>query len=228
MNVQVAAQASNCFGSGAGATICVRGQSTEGERKGLGAFVRVRVLNGHVALMSLPPPDPKQRCDVDTALSGQLWCARNVYVPAWSAAGAPLTVVAWLNDGSGVWSAPQSVLCNGGGRDPVDCCSGCGSASGALDVAVLRELAYAPALQVTIPDGPSAGLYTARAVSAVTWVLTIGGVDHALLCGGGGPGLVIEGPSFVADATSVACEPFSATFPGAPFGATIDVVVIKA
>jgi hypothetical protein len=56
--------------------------------------------------------------------------------------------------------------------------------------------------------------------------VNIAGVDYALFCGG--PGLVIEGPAFVTESSSVDCNPFLATFPGALLGATVDLVVTKA
>jgi hypothetical protein len=194
-----------------------------------GLFVRVRVLNGSVSMGSLPHPNPKQCWDVDTTPSGQSWCARGVQVPAFSASGAPLTVVAWLMnaDGSPASCPAASTLFNGGGQNPYDCCSGCGSGSGAGTSVVARELASHGPLEVAVSDGPNAGLHRATAVASYTWEVTIRGVNYQLCCDPGDT-LVIRGPSSSAPSKSVEGSPFSATFPGAALGAGGDVVVTKA
>jgi len=213
----------------------VCGKTTSGEPPDVaataGQVVRVRVLNGSVAGGSLPPAQPKLAGDVDVAPAGQFWCASGVPVPAWSTAGSPLTVVAWLLTSGGAGGTVEdsaSALFNGGGPNPKDCCSAseCGSCSGAMLVGGTGELASMADLEVTIPDGANAGIYTATAVSPLRWDVTIGGATYSV--SGAGAGLVVQGPSGAARSTALACNPFSATFPGKVFGATADVVVTLA
>ena len=98
-----------------------------------------------------------------------------------------------------------------------------GSSGNLLLAGTLTALAV---LQVTVPDGPNAGIYAANAVGPLRWAVSIAGVAHELFCGGSGAGLAIAGPAGAADATSAACNPFSSTFPPL-FGATLNVVVTE-
>jgi hypothetical protein len=208
-------------GSGAGATICVHGTVTGAERKEQTVTILVRVVKPPATCPSVPG---SQGGDTTVSVSGQSWCAQAVAVPAGTAVGDQLRVCAWLDDGSG-YGPPQSVVFTAGGSGARDCCAEapCAPPGGA---AVARELASSPDLQVTVPDGTNAGIYTARAVAALKWSVTIAGVEYTLICAG--PGLVLIGPTCSTDATSVACGPFSATFPGHLFGATLDAVVTTA
>jgi hypothetical protein len=174
------------------------------------------------------PPCPSQAGDVQASVSGQSWCARNVPIPAGSKPGDRLTAYAWLNPvpmPSGCPADASSTFNYGGSGDP-DCCSGCGSASPFPDTLLAGELASHPRLEVTVPDGPHAGLHRATAVSHLTWEMTTRGMTYKVSCDP--PALVIRGPSSSAPAASVEGNPFSATFSGAVFGAAGDVVVTKA
>jgi hypothetical protein len=218
MNVLVAG-----LGSGGSGTICVRG-SFISRKDASGAQILVRILNGSVSMMNLPPAFPQQPGDVVVSPVGQQWCARDVPVPGSSLTGVPLTAVAWVLTPSGsgvVASAPQSVWFNGGGSNPTDCCSGC--VTGAAAGRVASELANAPALHVTIADGKNAGVHRATLVSFLAWEATIGGVKYQVL--GGGEDLLIQGRSSSVASREMDLDPFSAVFPGDVLGAVEDVVV---
>jgi hypothetical protein len=190
-----------------------------------GPFVRVRVLKGVVVLGQVGPPNPTTCWDVDVTPSGQFWHATGVQVPAYSASGAALTVVAWLlNSNGSIADGPHIAQFNGGGSGARDCCSGC-SGSGTSPAA--RALAAHPPLHVAVPDGPNAGLHQARAVASYAWELIVRGVTYRLCCDCRGA-LVIQGPASSAPASSVEDRPFSATFPGSPLGAGGEVVVTVA
>jgi hypothetical protein len=194
-----------------------------------GLTIRVRVVNGTVT--TDPLHYPKLPCDVDTPASPD-WCARPVWVPEWSGSGAPLTVFAWLlsglSSGNGtVEAGPDRSNFYGGGPYPRDCCANCPSSSAFEKASLASELATHPRLEVAVPDGPHAGLHRATAVSYLTWAATIHGVTYEVSCDRGGA-LILRGPSASSPATSVEDGPFSATFPGAVFGAVGDVVVTKA
>jgi hypothetical protein len=191
--------------------------------------IRVRVVNG--TIMTAPGHDPKLSTDVDIPASPN-WCARDVPVPTWSSGGSPLTAFAWLLSGVGsgsstVVAGPASRAFNGGGPNPTDCCSGCASNLLPERAVLQSELQSHPRLEVAVPDGPNAGLHQATAVSCLKWAVTVRGVTYEVCCERGAD-LVLRGPSAAAPSTSLEGSPFSASFPGAVFGAVGDVVVTKA
>ena len=99
-----------------------------------------------------------------------------------------------------------------------------GSGVGAHLTEVARELAYTPVLDVTVADGANAGTYKASAVAALKWRVIIGEKAY-VLSAGPGKRFAMMGPAASILATSVAGEPFSATFPGAIVGAKNEIVV---
>ena len=100
-------------------------------------------------------------------------------------------------------------------------------AGGLLLIESARELAFTPVLDLTVADGANAGTYKARTVAALKWRAIIGGEAY-VLCPGPDNRLAMKGPLSSVSATSVAGEPFSATFPGAIVGAKNDIVVTLA
>jgi hypothetical protein len=136
-------------------------------------------------------------------------------------------VCAWFSPDASSFSSPNSVVFYAGGSGDPDCCASvpCASAAGSAQVA--GQVSASTDLEVTVPDGTNAGTYTARPIAELRWSLTIAGVDYALFCGGSS-GLVLQGPTSSTDATAITFGPFSATFPGHLFGATIDAVVTLA
>jgi hypothetical protein len=184
--------------------------------------IRVRViLKGDPA-----PKETDPGTDVSSPSTN--WCARQVPVPAWSSAGVALTVYAWLLDASNtVLDGPHIVDFTGGGSNPGDCCSGCGSGHDLERSTLVGELAAHPDLEITVPDGPNAGMHRATNVSALTWAATIHAVTYKVFCNGNGA-LVIQGPSSSVPSANIDSGPFSAIFPGAVVGARGDIVVTKA
>ena len=92
---------------------------------------------------------------------------------------------------------------------------------------VAQELAAQRQLEVTVPDGPNAGVHRAMVVGALAWEVSIRAVTYRV-CGQHGAALVVQGPSASTAALEVEANPFSAIFPGAAFGSRGDVVVMKA
>jgi hypothetical protein len=178
----------------------------------------------HVVNRGAPAPSEKAP-GTDVSPPTSPWCARNVPVPAWSAAGSPLTVYAWLLDSNdSILDGPHTVDFNGGGANPVDCCANCPPGSGTRAPLLARELESDPRLEVNVQDGPNAGRHIAKCIAFLTWEASIRGVVYKLSCDAGSA-FVIRGPSFSLASTVVESDPFSAIFPGALFGADRDVVV---
>ena len=88
-----------------------------------------------------------------------------------------------------------------------------------------KPLVTADELDVAIPDGANAGAHTAKASSPGAWQMTVGKEQYTLA---NGRRLVIRGPKGTIVSKAVEASPFSATFPGAVFGAKGDVVVTVA
>jgi hypothetical protein len=185
--------------------------------------IRVRVLAGNIATASSSP----QPGDCNISPPTSPWCCRSMQLPSGSGTGANYTAFAWLlNSGGSIADGPHRVpFTAGGSGSSIDCCASCGS--GWASPLLAHELAAHPRLEVAVPDGPDAGLHTARAVSPLAWELTVGGATYRLSCDTPA-GLLIRGPSSSAPATSVEGNPFSAAFPGAVFRAAGAVVVTKA
>jgi hypothetical protein len=185
--------------------------------------IRVRVLAGNVATASSAP----QAGDCTISPPTAAWCCRSMRLPSGSGTGTTYTAFAWLlNSGGSIADGPHRVpFTAGGSGSSIDCCASCGS--GSATPLLAHELADYPRLEVAVPDGPHAGLHTARAVSPLAWELTVGGATYRLACDAPA-GLLLRGPSSSAPAASVEGNPFSAAFPGAVFRAAGAVVVTKA
>jgi hypothetical protein len=190
--------------------------------------IRVRILFGNVTTAPSSAPQPGD-CNISPPTA--TWCANPVLLPTGSGAGTQYTVFAWLlaSDGS-IVDGPHSVPFNAGGSGAIDCCASCGSGSGSARPLLANELAAHRHLEVAVPDGLNAGLHRATAVSSLAWEVTIRGLTYKLSCDtlAALVVLVVRGPASSAASTSVERNPFSAIFPGAPFGAAGDVVVTKA
>jgi len=169
-------------------------------------------------------PDPPQPGDQSAIPVGQWWLVAGVPVPASTASGAALTCYAWLAPGDGSIDPPQTANFNCGGSGAVDCCVSCGSGSGSGTIALPRELLSHQSLQISIPDGPKTGHYQAVVISHLTWGLTIGETPYQIAADTSNS-LVLHAPASSIVSSSVEKEPFSASFPGALFGAAGDVVV---
>jgi hypothetical protein len=180
--------------------------------------IRVRVIGGAV---TTPPSPASQAGDCNISPPVTPWCCTGVQL---SSGGTVFTVFAWLLNADGtIADGPHSAIFHTGGSGAtIDCCASCAGAQPHSHVAT--ELASHPPLEVAVPDGPRAGLHRATAVSHMTWELPVGGVTYRL-CFGCGALPVLLSPASSAPSTSVEREPFSATFPGAVFGAAGDVVV---
>jgi len=189
--------------------------------------IRVRIVPGIVTQGQSPN---KASGDFDISPPTSPWCCNPISLPRSSGSSTQFTTVAWLlsstNGTITILDGPHFVPFNAGGSgSSIDCCASCGSGSTSLWLAA--ELASHPRLTVTVPDGPNSGLHEATAVSNLTWVVMIRGVTYRVACEPG-TALVIRGPSTSQTSTSVEGNPFSAVFPGTPFGARGDVVVTKA
>ena len=75
------------------------------------------------------------------------------------------------------------------------------------------------------PTGRTPAAHTAKASGPAAWQMTVGKEQYTLA---NGRRLVIRGPSATAASKAIEASPFSATFPGAIFGAKGDVVVTVA
>jgi hypothetical protein len=177
----------------------------------------VKVYAGHGVS---PPTDPPVDA-ITASVSGQNWSATNVPVPSagTSLPGDAQTMVVWQVGSGGVEDRPVTefytvdAAVSGG----TDCCDTGGGAPAAL--------LEAGELDVVIPDGPNAGAHTAKATGPGAWRLSVGKEHYTLASS---RRLVIRGPSGTAVRKAVEASPFSATFPGAIFGAKGDVVVTVA
>jgi len=216
-------------GAGQG-TICVRGTvitTSMGQ-----VSIQVMVFDGTQNDFPTTPPSGT----VAATFDGQNWCASGVPVPPLGMAGqampgAPLTAVAWQIAGGSVermmiqpfFGVDASV--SGG----VDCCVGCGSGSGTTFL-LISELAAGPDLEVTIPDGPHAGLHRATSPDPATWTwhMKVRRTRYTISADPSGR-LLARRANFKALSVSMAGNPFSATFPpGKVFQAAGDVVVTVA
>ncbi len=238
-------------GSGSGATLCACGgyfdSTSEGHswlrllyvlvrpivawiRRLLGQPTTKAIATGPVVWVRVVKagsgnqPNPPQSGDRSAIPSGQSWSAPGVPVPTGTASGAGLTCYAWLLPGDGTIDPPQVVnfCCNGSGA--VDCCVSCGSGSGTGTISLPRELLSHQSLQISIPDGPHCGHYKAVVISHLTWSLAIRETPYRIAADAANK-LVLHAPASSTVSTSVERDPFSATFPGAAFGAAGDVVV---
>lgn len=213
-------------GSGTLRTICVQGTlaaSIIGPAQDLVADasgVSVMVFPGNVgAPVGIPAGA------TPAVIAGSDWCARNV--PVADILGEA-TAVAWqfvTATGSIEFIDVQHffVVEMGG----VDCCDGCVDGTSVASKGPTAELAYNPDLLVSVPDGKNQGTFKATAASPLKWQLSIGGATFQIACDAAGTGLLISGSKSSARSTSIAWGPFSASVPGAIFGASYDVVVIQ-
>jgi hypothetical protein len=218
-------------------TICVQGTLesqaidpplTPEQMRALAATktVLVQVALGPV---TMAPASPPALGTTQAVVTGSDWCAQNVPVPTvgLSLPGDACTALAWQLNASSVVEAAMAqpfytVDASIGGDD---CCSGCsGSASGMILLAA--GVGGVQSLFISIPDGENAGDYTADAAGTRAWKMTVGGIAFTIAAAENG--LTIAGPGIKACSTSIAFDPFSATFDGAVFGACDDVVVIEA
>ena len=104
--------------------------------------------------------------------------------------------------------------------------SPCGSGSGPgfpLAVGGIRQ----PNLIVHVPDGPKAGRYRARAISATRWEVGIGEVGYGIRMAPDGKTAFFACPSSEVVSKSAGPHPIYAVFPGSLVGAAHDVVVIQ-
>jgi hypothetical protein len=180
--------------------------------------VSVKVYAGHgVSPPATPPADATA-----ATISGTDWSATLVPVPSAGSSlpGDAQTVVAWQVGSGGVedrW-VTEFYTVDDTVTGATDCCA---SSGGGARAAVLT----ADELDVAIPDGANAGAHTAKASGPGAWKMSVGKQQYTLH---GGRRLVIRGPSSTAVSKAVEGSPFSATFPGAIFGAKGDVVVTVA
>jgi hypothetical protein len=100
----------------------------------------------------------------------------------------------------------------------------CGGSSSAF--LTTKELEARPDLRITVPDGPRTGAYTAKATDSMKWQAMIGNSSYMIVCDSP-DSLTIQSPSGSARARRMATGPFSATFSGALFQATGEVLVTK-
>lgn len=194
-------------------------------------FIRTRVVSGWAGTTGLSPSH--QTGDSDTSPNPK-WCTAGPQVPNGTASGAKLTAIAWLLSGSDtttltVVDGPHLVYFYAGGDNPTDCCASCsGSSSGSSSASSpLAALGARPLLEVTVPDGPSAGRHRALAVAFLTWQFAAGGQTYTVR-GLGESSLLAAGPAASAPPRALEWRPFSAVFPGAVFGSAGEVVVTVA
>jgi hypothetical protein len=192
-------------------------------------FVRVRVVLASAPAQS---PEPASAGDVDiTPENDGSWTANGMWVPvpddqAWS-----LKAYAWLlvPASGGVTNTDSGNVAFEGGGVPgdTDCCTDCtgGSSPVALPGPLVAELAARITLDVTVPDGKHAGIYQATTVAHMKWQVKVGGVHYTVSTCAARKTLMIHGASSPASHKTIAYKPFSATFPGSVFGASIDIVV---
>jgi len=209
--------------SGGQGTICVQGTvitSSQGQ-----VNILVQVVAG--TQNDFPTTAPTSGT-VSATFNGQHWCASGVPVPALgpsgsSLPGTPFTVVAWqVASGTVERMMIQPFFGVSAGLGGTDCCSGC-SGSGS-SFFLVSELAATPPLEVTIPDGPHAGLHRATAAGPLTWTMKVRRSTYTISVEATGK-LFVQRSSSKGLSVSMAGHPFSATFHGKVFQATGDVVV---
>jgi hypothetical protein len=83
-------------------------------------------------------------------------------------------------------------------------------------------------LNITVPDGMHAGVYSAMVASPHSWRVQIGGLTCEVASDWYGAGAVMRVGSASAAPLETAFEPFSATFPGHLLGARGNILVTEA
>jgi hypothetical protein len=144
------------------------------------------------------------------------------YTP--SGPGAANKISVWYWNGS-AWVIDKPLPFTGTMGTSGPCGSGGGSGSGSGGSKTVVESITHPHLVVVIADGPHAGRHVAAARGPRGWALTVGGEAYELDTTADGATFVLRCRSSVVVSRSVAFDPFSATFPGEPFGSHRDAVV---
>jgi len=183
-----------------------------------------------------PPTSTNPNGFHPATIDGQWWCSNDVPVPAAAAHPAPgdedyYTLFAYGIDNTGTTTAPAinqfRARVAGSGSGTLVACAGCvsGGGTGPCPPAVVlaNALARAAKLDVTVPDGPGAGVASARLTGPLRWAVTVGGAAYEIfVCPTRGLVLRDAATEVVG---AVRHHPFSATFPGALLKARGDVVV---
>jgi hypothetical protein len=215
--------------------ICVSGTI---DNPGSGPYnVWVKVYDSTVVITpAILSSAAEAKTGTQATINGNNWCAVNVVVPFNLGAagnalpGYQIQIVAWqlLQSTGAVASAVHQsngcVVPAVGGA--TDCCPGCsGSGSSSPEDRVVRAVAGAAALNVSVPNGPSTGIHMAKLVAAGTWVVQIGRSQFQLKTDLSRNGLAIAHAGGSTGVIEADLNPFSATLPGELFGASADAVV---
>lgn len=133
------------------------------------------------------------------------------------------TVARWAYGGAGTFDlGPATVYSGGcsdtGGGGTAGCCAGEGEP---------LEGPGLVTLQLTITDGPNAGVYTIGGSHDIGWTFVLPGGNVPVRCNVTGTWEASVNP-IPTMSTSVSCDPFGVVFPGADFGSADDVTLVVA